>query len=174
MPLRWWEQLVTQGRIGDALDFGFLSWVHWGAVEEPWVGCEVTFFNVKDYWMILRVAWACGVWLCMCERDCGVYVCGMLPSPEVEKIWEKVCLWGRENGEMPLREVAWLFPSWTWRWVCSVKTWVSIALFGSHRSVKSASQGPHPNLCRGASQAECSGTSWLNTVPLGLLFSPVT
>lgn len=39
------------------------------------------------------------------------------------------------------------------------KNLVSTALFGSHRSVKSASQGPHPALCRGASQAECSGTS---------------
>lgn len=51
--------------------------------------------------------------------------------------------------------------------MCYLKTSVSIAFCGSHRSVKSASHSP----LRRSLLAECSGTSRLKAVPLRLLFS---
>lgn len=79
--------------------------------------------------------------------------------------------WGEwrevESCESHSGGICCLFLSWKWRWVCYLKTSVSIAFCGGHTSLESASHGP---LQRSLS-AEYSGTSRLKAAPLGLLFS---
>lgn len=65
-----------------------------------------------------------------------------------------------------------LFLWWKWRWVCYLKTSVSIAFCGSRTSIKSASHGPHPALCRGASnQNVLAPVDWRQFLRTALLCS---
>lgn len=54
------------------------------------MGSDVISFNVKDYWVILSVAWGCG-YDCVCLFEYGVCMYGCRVLPEVQKVCQKVC-----------------------------------------------------------------------------------
>ena len=75
------------------------------------MGCEVTFFNVKDYWMILRVAWVCG-YDCVCVRENELSVClwHVAKSRGTEDLGEGVSM-SQGDWRDATEEVSWLFLS---------------------------------------------------------------
>lgn len=52
------------------------------------MGSDVISFNVKDYWVILSVAWGCG-YDCVCLFEYGVCMYGCRVLPEVQKVCQK-------------------------------------------------------------------------------------
>lgn len=133
--------------------------------------------------------WLGCVGVIVCLGECGICVMEGCQSRRYRTLvsssslgqlcrWQEPCHGWEEyrNGTdaKSSRNIFVFFPAWKQTKKYVPKRFCAAQHSGSCRSLKWAGQGPHPGICRGASQQNYSGTRRVKGVPLELLLSPVT